>query len=95
MSTPRTWSQFGLIENEQVQCIDADPKIVALYGEKPVPVTLTEDETGDLRGWIEQGTDIPVMVQHKAVFDMQFPYASKVAVAAGEGVVVHLTATPN
>ena len=56
-----------------------------------VPVVMTEDEKGTWLGWIETGTTDPTMVWHERVFEICFPYGSKIEVESGKGRVVRLS----
>ncbi len=88
--TERTWALFGHVHNDRIVDVETDRRVAALYGGVTVTVTAVEDYDGDYRGWIDTGTDVPVMVEHKDLFPMQFPYGVGAAVMNGEGVVVRL-----
>lgn len=58
----------------------------------PVPVTLSEDPAGVLRGWVPAGQLNIVMVEDHRIFGIQFPAGADAAVANGDGEIVNLTA---
>jgi hypothetical protein len=64
-------------------------RYVELHGCKdPTPVTVTTDPEGDYLGWIGKGKGTPIMILHKQIFEVQFPYGSAAEVARDRGTVV-------
>jgi hypothetical protein len=61
-----------------------------MHGVEPVPVLVTEDDEGDYLGWIRTGKTDLVMIQHRHIFNVQFPHGYRVEVEAGRGEAVHL-----
>jgi hypothetical protein len=57
-----------------------------------VLVELIEDPDGQYAGWLTTGEGEIDLVQHRLIFDMQFPYGAEAEVKAGSGQVVHLRA---
>jgi len=70
-------------------------------------VLFVEDKYGDYRGWFDavmEGSkpvfhvdgrlkivEVPKMIQHKRVFEVQFPYSSQAGVDRNQGQVVRLS----
>jgi hypothetical protein len=66
-----------------------------MYGgrEPTVAVEFTEDVEGGYWGWLEEGTQIPVMIYpSEGLFSMCFPYGYASEVARGRGETVRLRA---
>lgn len=51
---------------------------------------VTTDAEGDYLGWIETGKSEPEMIQHREIFNIQFPYGYRAEVEAGRGEAVRL-----
>lgn len=58
-----------------------------------VPVVARLDSRGEYAGWVETGSGELSMVQHRRVFDIQFPYGYRVEQDAGMGCRVRLSIT--
>ena len=61
--------------------------------DEPTLIELIVDPEGEYLGWLDSDArhDGRVyMVQHKKVFDIQFPYGYKIAEENGEGIAVPL-----
>lgn len=72
-----------------------DKRDLRMHGcAQPVPVTLISDVKGDYRGWVSHNASdmkkSPTMVQHKKIFNVQFPSGAEAAEQAGRGRVVLL-----
>lgn len=88
-----TWDMYAAPSDhhEKEWLTVGDRRYVRMHGcADPVPVRLTEDPAADYLGWIETGEDIPVMIHHKKIFDICFPYGSAAEVEKGRGRVVPL-----
>lgn len=72
----------------EAACHDAD--------EPAEIVELVADPEGDFLGWldVEEGNSVPVLVQHRKVFPIQFTYGVQAEVDAGRGIAVGLTLRP-
>lgn len=88
----RTWDMFALAYEKGISGFYGigDYHYTQMHGGTPIPVTVTEDPEGDMLGWIASDETVPTMIQHRRVFEIQFPYGSKVSADAGHGHVVHL-----
>lgn len=100
---PRTgdqWPMFALVSDRlgTFSGIHPHASITKLYGGDPQPVTVTVDPDGEYLGWIDRtnkhdGTPpdgVPIMIEHKQIFSIQFPYGVKAEVEKQEGFVVPL-----
>lgn len=89
----RSWEVLGARSGGTWVCFGS-PRDLRLRGHVAgVPVRLVEDPGGDYRGWLPRADRLPrppVMVQHRRVFEVQFPDGSAAEAAAGRGEVVRL-----
>lgn len=84
-----TWRMHGWPNGHGGWSALGDERYVRLHGCKdPVAVTVTEDPEADYLGWIGTEDTAPNMIQHKRIFEIQFPYGSKAEVERGRGRVV-------
>lgn len=92
---PRCWDMYaglrdGVHGPEYADFFD-DPRGVKFSGHDDVHrVRLTEDPDGHLRGWIDTGDTTVAMIEHRQIFEIQFPYGSAAHVELGHGEVVSL-----
>ena len=90
----RSWDMWALArakgDSPAFYGIGSHRRYAEMHGGAPVPVIVTEDPDGDMLGWIEAGNDTPVMIQHRRIFEIQFPGGSKAKVERNHGVVVPL-----
>lgn len=92
---PRVWHMHGHAADNGVWVAVGAEWWVRIhgYGPPPVPVTLTEDTAGDYMGWIDfkdEEPREPAMIQHREIFDVQFPYGHRAEVERGRGEAVRL-----
>lgn len=99
-AVPRRWDQFagqrtkhGSTVNEYADFFP-HPSLVKMSGHEIVhEVTLVEDPTGELLGWIDaDDPDDITMVQHHMIFSVQFPYGIQADIDRDYGEVVPLRA---
>lgn len=84
-----TWQMFGWPNGHGGWSALGDERYVRLHGcSEPVAVIVTEDPEADHLGWIGTEDTAPNMIQHKRIFEIQFPYGSKAEVERGRGRVV-------
>lgn len=69
------------------------PRTAAAYGDKVVPLLVTEDPEGKYLGWLEGDDPNLNMVQWHTMFNMQFPYGAQAAAENGKGVIVPVSIT--
>ncbi|MDO8944027.1 MAG: hypothetical protein Q7U75_12640 [Desulfobacterales bacterium] len=65
--------------------------------DEAVPVELVADPGGEYLGWLDAGGrhgGRVCMVQHRKVFNIQFPYGYEAAEERGEGLAVGLSVRP-
>lgn len=87
----RTWQMFALFrDNGEPYAVYEYEQAVRMCGGEPVPITVIEDPAGDQLGWLDTDATVPVMIQHKRSFDIQFAYGSRAEVEAGRGSIVPL-----
>lgn len=102
INLPRTWEMYAhrMKRNDPVKGEETfhmnfgDERWVKFHG-LPYPivrVTLTEDSEGEYLGWLPAEKDVPRMLQPAKLFNMQFPYGSKVEEESGRGEVLRLRA---
>lgn len=100
---PRTgdqWEMFALLSDRlgEFSGIHPHERITRLYGGAPQPVIVVVDPEGDYLGWIDAHSSsddalpdgVPVMIEHKQIFSLQFPYGVKAEVEKRTGFVVPL-----
>lgn len=93
---PRTWKMFALFrDNGEPFNVYPHEGAVRMCGGEPVPVTVIEDPAGDQLGWLDTDATVPVMIQHKRIFDIQFAYGSRAEVEVGHGSIVPLRVERN
>lgn len=93
IETPRTWEMLAHDAEDITRITDITQWVQALRmsgvpENEIIRIRLIEDPEGDFRGWLATGEDMLSMVQHKRIFNIQFPYSSEAAVEQGEGVIV-------
>lgn len=89
----REWRMHGGRNIQGTWFVVGDERYVRLHGvyrNRVIPVLVTTDDEGDYLGWIETGKSEPDLIQHKEIFNIQFPYGYRVEVKAGRGVAVRL-----
>ena len=76
--------------------VNTDRRMAEMY-EATRPCRVVADAAGDYRGWLphdDSGQPVtprnPRVIQHKKIFDMQFPYGVQAEVARGRGTVLSL-----
>ncbi len=103
-----TWPMWGhprIMDGEptgEFLDVHADRQTAAAYGKyPPVPVNVTVDPEGIYLGWIEiaprggrEPSDVPELIQHHKLFDMQFTYGAQAEADRGRGRVVRLSIAP-
>lgn len=63
------------------------------FKEEPVIIELIADPEGNYMGWLDsegRHGGKPYFIQHKKVFNIQFPYGYKAEEEAGRGIAVRL-----
>lgn len=95
IETPRTWDLLAKNAEDITRITDITQWIQALRmsgvrDENIIKVRLIEDPEGDFRGWLDTNETMISMVQHKLIFNIQFPYGAEGAVENGEGEIVPL-----
>lgn len=86
----REWRMYGARNDRGTWWAVGFEPYVRMHGVEPVSVLMTEDGEGDYLGWIQAGESDPYMIQHRQIFDVQFPYGHTVEVEAGRGEAVRL-----
>jgi hypothetical protein len=86
----RQWQMHGGRNFRGTWFAVGDERYVQLHGTQPIPVLVTMDDEGDYLGWIEAGKSEPDLIQHRKIFNIQFPYGYQAEVEAGRGEVVGL-----
>jgi hypothetical protein len=86
----REWRMYGARNGRGTWWAVGDHQYVRIHGVDPVPVSVTEDGEGDYLGWIQTGESEPCMIQHRQIFNVQFPYGYAAEVAVGHGEAVRL-----
>ncbi len=90
----RTWRMFAgrsSVGSRPFQRF-GDERTVRFCGLDPVEVVLTEDGNGSYYGWLNAGTDSPVMVQgDERLFRMQSPDGFRTDVERGRGEIVRMS----
>ena len=93
---PRSWQMFALFrDNGEPHSVYEYEQAVRMCGGEPVPVTVIEDPAGDQLGWLDAGATVPVMIQHKRIFDIQFAYGSQAEIERGRGATIALRVVRN
>ncbi len=96
MTSWQMFAQRSKREGQERWLTVGSAQYVRMHGYlSPTSVTVTEDPEGTYLGWLKQGESEPVMIQHKRIFEIQFPYGSKVEVERGKGLVVPLSIRAN
>jgi hypothetical protein len=90
MDVVREWRMHGSRNSRGTWYAVGDVRYVRLHGTQPIPVLVTADDEGDYLGWVEAGKSEPVMIQHREIFNIQFPYGYQAEVRAGHGEAVGL-----
>lgn len=98
----RIWKAFGVIDPQRteqqevlrVTSVWEGEHSLRMSGYKPgdySALNLIEDPDGIYRGWVKnEKPESIIMVQHKQIFPIQFPYGVEQEEAQGEGVAVSL-----
>lgn len=92
-----SWEMFAMPNGHGDWSALGNERYVRLHGcANPTPVTVTQDLEGNYLGWIDaegelKGDDVPVMIQRKEIFNIQFPYGYQAEEKAGRGRAIRLT----
>lgn len=98
----RTWKSFGVVDPARTEEQGVLRVTSVWEGEHSLRMSgykrgdystlkLIEDPDGIYRGWVKHSKpESIIMVQHKQIFPIQFPYGIESEVAQGEGEVVSL-----